>query len=226
MDSKTALVVGGGGLIGGHCLKLLLDRAEYGRVVALGRRRLKLEHPKLVQHVVDFDKRETFEPFLKTDDVFSCVGTTRAKSHDEESYYKADFDVPYDIARLSVESGAKRFLIVTSVGADSKARSFYLRLKGEIEAAVSKLPFEAVHLFRPSLLLGARTEQRRFEGFIQGLAPVFSLVCKGPLSRYAPVSGETVAAAMVAAALSDPRGIHVHEYDSILALARSAGARN
>ena len=44
--------------------------------------------------------------------------------------------------------------MVSSVGADASTRNFYLRTKADMEAAISSMPFHAVHIFRPSLLFG------------------------------------------------------------------------
>src|SRR3982751_6703095 len=49
---RTALLLGATGLVGGHCLDLLLNDSAYGKVFALGRRLTSREHPKLEQHVV------------------------------------------------------------------------------------------------------------------------------------------------------------------------------
>ena len=56
MNTRTALLLGATGLVGGHCLDLLLADATYEAVVTLGRRPLRHAHPKLTHHVVDFDR--------------------------------------------------------------------------------------------------------------------------------------------------------------------------
>jgi uncharacterized protein YbjT (DUF2867 family) len=218
---KTALIVGATGLIGGLCLPLLLAEERYERVVVLTRSPLALDHPKLSAHVVDFDRPESYQDFAKADDVFSCVGTTRAKTPSREDYRKIDFGIPVAVAKYTLERGARRVLLVSSVGADPKSRLFYPRLKGEVEEAVSKLPFEAAHIFRPSLLLGRRNDSRPGEGAMIRLSPLYSWLFAGPFRKSHPIQAEEVARAMVRAAQSDARGIHIHEYDSILRLAAS-----
>ena len=203
-------------MVGGFCLKELLQGKHYARVKILVRRPLDLRHPKLEQHIVDFDRRETFENLLAADDAFSCLGTTRAKTSSRELYRSIDFDIPCKIARLAIERGAKRLSIVSSVGADPKSPFFYPRLKGEIDQEVARLPFEAVHIFRPSLLLGRRDESRLTEKLMQRAAPLYAWLCVGPWRRYRPIRAEAVAQAMVRAALSDEGGVQIHEFSRIM----------
>ncbi len=74
--SRTALVAGASGLVGGHLLQLLLADAAYARVVTLGRRQLAAQHPKLEQRVVDFGTLDDRADLPRTDDAFCCLGTT------------------------------------------------------------------------------------------------------------------------------------------------------
>ena len=53
-------------------------------------------------------------------------------------------------------AGATRFVVVSSVGASSNSKKFYLRTKGEMEEAVTDLGFASVDILQPSLLLGPR----------------------------------------------------------------------
>ena len=61
---KTALIAGASGLTGGYCLHLLLHDDAYDQVIALNRRTLPTEHPKLTQHIVDFDRLQAFPEAL------------------------------------------------------------------------------------------------------------------------------------------------------------------
>ncbi|HEX8436671.1 NAD-dependent epimerase/dehydratase family protein, partial [Archangium sp.] len=53
-QTRTAVVAGASGLIGSHLLDALLEDSRYREVHSLGRRPLPKQHPKLVQHTVDF----------------------------------------------------------------------------------------------------------------------------------------------------------------------------
>lgn len=210
--ARTALLLGASGLVGGHVLRRLLADEAYERVTTLVRRPLGLDHPKLDERVSDFDR------VVLADDVFSCLGTTSRKTPSQEDYRRVDFDLPLAVARRAAEHGAKRLLLVSSVGADARSSAFYLRLKGELDEAAAALPFEAVHLFRPSFLIGERAERRPGEAVMVALAPLFSGLLFGPLRKYRALRAETVANAMVRAALSDSSGLQLYEFDRIQTL--------
>jgi uncharacterized protein YbjT (DUF2867 family) len=218
LSARTALLLGGSGLVGGFCLRALLEEDAYGRVISLGRRSLATEHPKLTQVVARFERPESFAEAARSDDVFSCLGTTSRKTPSRADYRRIDFDIPLAVARLALKRGAKRLMLVSSAGADARSPFFYPRLKGELDEAVSALGFEAVHIMRPSFLLGVRGESRPGEAAALALLPPLSPLFIGPLRRYRPISAETVGRAIVRAALGTRTGAMIHEFDSIEAL--------
>jgi uncharacterized protein YbjT (DUF2867 family) len=219
--TKTALIAGATGLVGGHCLVRLLRAPEYGRVVALTRRPLATTDPKLEQRVVEFDQlgREGFD-FPQVDDVFCCLGTTIKVAGSQPAFRQVDFVYVVSLASLALGRGAKQFLLVSSLGANPKSPIFYSRVKGETEAAVSALPFEGRQIFRPSILVGERREQRPGEragiAVMRGMA--FAML--GPLRKYRPIAAATVANAMVRVAVQAPRGVNVYESDALERLGR------
>lgn len=218
-DARTALILGATGLVGGHCLKLLLEDAAYGKVIAPGRRKMPMEHAKLEQHVIDFDRLDEAADLFKATDVFCCLGTTIKKAGSQAAFYKIDFTYVYESAKLAQENGAQQFLLVSALGADTGSRIFYNRVKGEVEAAVSSLPFRGVQIFRPSLLLGQRDEFRRGEQIAERAAKIFSFIFVGPLKKYRPIHARYVARAMVRIAREQPSGVNIFESEAIRALA-------
>lgn len=212
--SRTALIAGASGLVGGHLLRHLLAAEAWDRVVTLGRRTLDEDHPKLDQVLVDFDHLDA-RPFPESDDAFCCLGTTIKKAGSEEAFRRVDYDYVLDFARRAREHGASQFLVVSALGANADSRLFYNRVKGEMERAVADLDYEAVQIVRPSLLLGerdvARPKEKIAEAFTKPLRPFLS----GPLRKYRPIHGDTVAAAMVNAAQQRRPGVHVFESDEL-----------
>jgi uncharacterized protein YbjT (DUF2867 family) len=213
--SRTALLLRATGLVGGHCLDLLLAEPAYARVVVLGRRLLPREHPELEQHRVDFDRLAEHAERFAVDDVFCCLGTTIGKAGSQEAFRKVDLVYPHEAARLAVEQGARQFLLVSALGADPTSRVFYNRVKGEAELAVQGLPFERVVIVRPSLLLGGRAEFRLGERVAEIVSRPLAPLLRGPLARYRPVEAWTVAAALVRLALDERPGIRVVESDQL-----------
>ena len=212
---RTALLVGATGLVGGHCLRGLLEDDTWSQVVVLARRRLPATHPKLVARLVDFDRLGQLSGFPRVTDVFCALGTTIASAGSQREFHKVDFGYVVETARLASVSGAQQFLLVSSLGADRASNLFYSRVKGEAEEAVRKLPFPSVQIFRPSFLAGARAERRPFErvGIAAFSAISFALV--GPLRRFRPVPAADVARAMIEVARRAPPGVHVWEVDRI-----------
>jgi uncharacterized protein YbjT (DUF2867 family) len=219
--AKTAVLLGASGLVGGYCLQTLLAGTGYARVVLLIRRELAAaRHPRLTQKVVDFDAL-TQTDFAGADDVFCALGTTMRKAGSQQAFRRVDIDYPLTAARLSRQAGARQFLLVSSVGANAAAKNFYLRTKGEVEEEIDKLGFNAVHIFRPSLLLGKREEFRLGERITIAVAPLLNFALVGGMRRYRAISAASVGKAMVAAAEQDKSGTSLYEYEEIRRLAAS-----
>ncbi|HEX7243690.1 MAG TPA: oxidoreductase [Longimicrobiaceae bacterium] len=216
---RTALLLGATGLVGGHCLDLLLADDAYGHVTVVGRRPVSREHPKLRQHTVDFDRlADSAALFDDARDVFCCLGTTIRAAGSREAFRRVDLEYPREAAELASRAGAERFLLVSAMGADPGSRVFYNRVKGEAEEAVRALPFREVVILRPSLLMGERTERRPAEALAQRMMGPLSFLLSGPLLKYRPVEGRTVARAMVRLAKAGGTGARVVESDEIAAV--------
>lgn len=215
---RSALVLGATGLVGDHCLELLLEDDRYSRVRVLTRRPLTRRHRKLEVFQVDFEALEERPELFRVDDVFCCLGTTMARAGSEAAFRRVDHDYPVQAAELAVAEGADQFLLVSAIGADPQSSIFYNRVKGEVEVAVKRLPFRAVWVLRPSLLLGEREELRVGEKLASVVSRPLAPIMVGRLRRYRPVEARDVAAAMVRLAELDGTG-GVVESDEIAALA-------
>jgi len=219
--SRTALVAGASGLVGGHLLQFLLADAGYTSVVTLARRQLAPRHPKLEQRIVDFGSIDALSNLPNADLVFCCLGTMIKTAGSQEAFRKVDYDYVLGLARAGQRAGAAQFLLVSALGADPASRIFYSRVKGEIEAAVRRLPYQGIQIFRPSFLMGDRAQVRLAERLAVPLARAVAPLLVGPLRRYRPIEAADVARAMVQIAKEAPRGPNVFEYDGIIAAARS-----
>ena len=197
VPKKTALLVGGSGLIGGHCLDYLLNDNHYSQVIALGRTPLSIKHPKLIQIQINFDHIKDHLSKIKTNDVYCCLGTTIKKAGSRKAFHTVDCSYPSEIAKLCIANGAEQFLLVSALGANQNSVLFYNRVKGEVEQAVSQYGFQGVYIFRPSLLLGKRPERRPLEELWGALSNSFSFGFKGIFKKYKPIQGKAVAFSMV-----------------------------
>lgn len=217
--ARTALIAGASGLVGGHLLRILLESPEYQQVTALGRRSLNLTHAKLNQQVVDFHH---LDPALfRVDDIFCCLGTTIKQAGSQAAFREVDLEYPLSLGRLAKAAGARTYLLVSSMGADTHSRFFYNRVKGEAEEGLKALSLPALHIFRPSLLLGQRQARRLGEE----IATVIIKPFMGLMGKYRPIAGVDVARAMYNVARREVPGIHTYESNGVAALAQNEAAR-
>ena len=223
MQQQTAVVIGATGMIGEMVTKLLLQDDAFNKVRILVRKPVLLQHPKLETELVNFADLNDFKNKLGSGDcIFSCIGTTQKNvKRNNELYRSIDYDIPLNAANFGKAAGFQSFSIVSSVGADPASSNFYLRLKGELEDAISTVGFNSLHIFRPSMLLGKRTEYRFGENILQGTFKALSVLLFGPFKKYKAIQGAVVAAAMVNAAKQEVEGKFLYEYDAIELLAKS-----
>lgn len=205
---KTALIAGSTGLIGKQLLQLLLDSSHYAKVKAITRKPLSIQHPKLENIVIDFETMIQHSTALQADDVFCCLGTTIRIAKTKEAFRKVDFDYPVALAKTSRSLGASQYFLISALGADKNSSVFYNRVKGEVEEAIQTISFPAFHVFRPSLLLGDRTEERAGEGAATTFFKIFGFMI--PL-KYKAIESIKVARAMIAIAIKEQGGFQIHE---------------
>jgi uncharacterized protein YbjT (DUF2867 family) len=212
---KTALIAGASGLVGNWCLRLLLQSKRYTKVIAVGRQVLPMQHPKLQQLIVDFNRLDNYRHSLIADDIYCCLGTTLKQAGSKENFYLVDFTYVRKLAAITSANFASQFLVVSSLGANPSSPIFYSKVKGQMEEAVKPMPFLAVHIFQPSLLLGPRPQKRFGEQLAQAVLPRLNFLFRGPLKKYRPVRAEMVARAMLQAAMQDGAGVCLHPPDKI-----------
>lgn len=213
--SKTALLLGSTGLVGSRVLNYLLDNKDYKTIKVISRRSLNNNSDKIIEYISGFDNLDTIGEAFECDDVFCCLGTTIKNAGSQENFRKVDYEYPAAAADYAFRKGAKRYAIISSIGADKSSGNFYLRVKGEIEAKLSGVGFTSLIILRPSLLLGDRKEERTGEKIGAVLSGIFSFMFIGKLKKYKPVTAEKVALAMIKFAGSNNKGIKTVESDEI-----------
>ena len=202
----SVVITGGSGVVGARALSLLLARDDVSAVTALGRRALSVTHPKLTSKVVDLQSVPRMAAEIPEGVTLAvcCLGTTMKQAGSKEAFRAVDHDAVVAFGEAALQRGAKRFVLVSSLGADAGAGGFYLKTKGEAEEALARLGFAQLTVLRPSILDdgGTRTENRIGERIALPLArAVFAVV--GKTRRYAPIPIDTVARALVRVAFDD-----------------------
>ena len=208
--SHKVILVGGSGLIGSHLLQALIKSTEVSEIVLLLRKPLNISDKKIKQLLVNFDNLSNYKADLQGDIIFSCLGTTKSLSPDADVYRKIDLEYPLQLAKIGIENGASQFHIVSSLGANSKSSNGYLRLKGDLEEELKKLPFKSLHIYQPSLLTGLRKEFRFGEKVAFAIFGLIDPLLIGPLRKYRSIKAETVAGAMLKQSLKELRGIFTY----------------
>lgn len=209
---KAALLAGGTGLIGSQLLKLLIADERYTKVKCLTRNKLPVEHEKISIIQTDGSNINDVADSLQADDVFCCLGTTIKKAKTKEAFKKIDFEYPLQLANLTKASGAKQFLLVSALGADAHSSVFYNQVKGEVEAAIEAVGFSAFHIFRPSLLLGPRAEERSAEDAAKVFFRLFGFLIP---RKFKAIDSAKVANAMWQMAKKEESGKFVYESQSL-----------
>jgi uncharacterized protein YbjT (DUF2867 family) len=204
---RTAVIAGATGLVGGCVLAQVIASTDYQRLILPTRRIPTLSDPRIEPRAARYDALDDVLADLRGlgSDVYCCLGTTIRKAGSQAAFRAVDFDAVLALARWARRARARRFLLISAMGADAQSRVFYNRVKGEAEDAVRRDGPASVVILRPGLLDGARSEFRFGERL--GLALTRPIRALLPASLR-PVRAEDVAASMIhAAQVEDPPAV-------------------
>lgn len=215
---KTAIILGATGLTGGFLLSILLGLDHYKKVILFSRSSVGFTYPKLEENLIDLLKLEAHSEKFKADEVFCCIGTTKAKTPNKETYKKIDYGIPLSAAKLCKENSIPTFIVISALGANATSGVFYNRVKGEMEEDVLKCTIPKTHIMQPSVIGGEREERRIGEWVFKKLFGLFNLLLVGPLKKYRSIAPKTIAKAMVWLANHDHDAIRI-ESDRIQKIA-------
>jgi uncharacterized protein YbjT (DUF2867 family) len=217
--SKKVIIAGASGLIGSKLLDILLQKPDYDEILILVRKELPIEHQKLVQLVIDFDKLDEHTASINGHAIFCCLGSTRKKTPDLAVYRKIDHDYPVKLAQLGKQNGVEQYHLVSALGANSSSSNFYTKMKGETEDDIQKVGLKCLHIYEPSLLTGDRAEYRPTERIATILMKVIDPLLVGGLKKYRSIPAQTVALAMFNESVKNGEGVFIHPSDKIKLLA-------
>ena len=191
---KTSIVLGASGLIGRFLILELLKKSN--KVIAILRN--DEAFPNDVEKlIINFDEFINNGNLPSCDQIFICIGTTIKQAGSKEEFKKVDYRYAYKFAKKALEVKASEIHLVSSVGADSKSNNFYLKTKGQIEDAILDLKFEYTRIYRPSLLMGKRSETRLLEKLGQLTSPLLNNFLLGNMKKYRSIDAKKVARSMV-----------------------------
>ena len=216
--TKSIIILGASGLIGQAVLNQALENSQIEQIIILVRKSLFLNHPKLIEVITDFKNLKELETQINGDALICCLGTTRKKTPNLEEYRAIDFGLTLGIAKIAKANNFQQIHLISAIGADIKSNIFYSRLKGETERAIIDLQFPQTIIYRPSLLIGKRTEFRFGELIAQKLAPLFDLFLQSSLKKYHSISANIISKALINRVLLDGERVEIKEYNQIHSL--------
>ena len=124
---KTALVIGATGMVGTQLVQLLLKENRFQKVIVFTRRTLQIVNPRLEEHLVDFEKPESWQQLVKGDVFFSTLGTTLKQAGGKDGQYKVDYTYQYRFAQAAAMNKVPVYVLVSSASANPDSKIFYTR---------------------------------------------------------------------------------------------------
>ncbi|HVR91152.1 MAG TPA: NAD(P)H-binding protein [Novosphingobium sp.] len=216
-------LVGASGLVGSRLIRLAVGRGDI-RIVAIARGEIPLPKGARMEVLVADPSGWGDAIAAAHADVLVCaLGTTwRKADKDEEAFRAVDQHLVLAVAKAAKAAGIRQFIAVSSAGADLASKTFYLRVKGEVEYALGKVGIPRLDILRPGLLRGPRAERRPAERLAQVASPFADLLLHGQFSKYRSIKADTIARAIVGLTREKPAGRFIFEHDAILRAARRA----
>ncbi|MCF8273034.1 MAG: NAD(P)H-binding protein [Flavobacteriaceae bacterium] len=195
--AKTAIIIGATGLTGSLLLQRLLDDDRYQTIKLFSRNSCNINHSKIEEHLIDLFELEKHQDLFNADEVFCCIGTTKAKTPDESTYLKIDYEIPVNLARICAKNRIDTFVVISALGANKKSKLFYNRTKGRMEEDVLRQKIKNTYILQPSLITGNRSEIR----FAEKVAKIFMAVLNpfliGNLKKYQSIHAKNIVNTMI-----------------------------
>ena len=190
---KTVIILGATGLTGGILLKRLMKDESVTTIKLFSRSSSNVKNPKVEEYLIDMFQLENETERFTGDIVYCCIGTTKSKTPDKETYKKIDYGIPLKAAKLAKQNAIKTFVVISALGANPDSNMFYNKVKGEMERDVLQQNISKTYILQPSLIGGDRSENRMGESIAQFFAKVFGFLIP---KKYKMIEPETIAKAM------------------------------
>ena len=201
MDGKSALIVGATGLVGRELVSLLLDDGYYEEIIIAGRRSIGIKDDRLKEVIFEIDEFDQNKSQISATHYYCCIGTTMKHAGSKDAFLKVDHDYPIELAQhAKTDPKFKKFVLVSSYGANADSGIFYNHVKGQTEEDLKKLGLNRLLIFQPSLLLGKRDDFRFFEEAAKTVSSILTFFIIGTRLRFWAIEGSDVAKAMLFAA--------------------------
>lgn len=194
---KTAIILGATGLTGGLLLDQLIKDERYETIKLFSRSKIDHLPKKVNQYIGDLLDIHQFKENFTADEVYCCIGTTKAKTPDKALYKKIDYGIPVNAAKLAKENNIDTFIVISALGANANSNVFYNKTKGEMEQDVLQQNISNTFILRPSLIGGDRKEKRTLENIGITVFKIVQPLFFGKLKKYKITDPKNMAKAMI-----------------------------
>lgn len=194
----SMIIAGSTGLVGQSVLDIALEVESISHIYSLSRDPLEIEHQKLTQWLDPELNPPDFDTLLQSPNIgVIALGTTLKKAGTKDKLHAIDVELVIKVAKKMQSLGVQHIIIVSCLGASTKAASHYLRCKGEMEMAVQQLNFVKTTFVQPGPLAGPRKEQRKNEKLLLCLMKIIDPLLIGTLANYKSIESINVARAII-----------------------------
>ena len=140
-----------------------------------------------------FSDLSNFTSLFNTSDIIiNCVGILNEEG--DQTFKKLHIDIPEKLAILAKKNGVKKFIHISSIGANPKSDSKYSKSKGIAEAKILKAFPEAI-ILRPSIVFGSEDQFFNLFSQISSISPILPIV--GGNTKFQPVYVDDIAKMVV-----------------------------
>lgn len=225
-DPARVALVGASGLVGREIVAEALRRNHVNLNVIVRHRPEWLAAAPVPVFVENPSRWNRVLQDIRPDVLICALGTTwRKAGRDEQAFRAVDHQLVVATAQAARKHGATRMVVVSAVGAAPASRSFYLRVKGEMERDLATLDFARLDILRPGLLRGTRQGDFRLTERVAAiLSPLTDGVLLGSARRYRSISARTVAQAALTLSQASEEGVRVFYNDAMRQLAGATAA--
>lgn len=202
MEKQNVILVGQSGMIGGLVAKQILAQEKWN-LISIQRRKDRSLSSKITQE--DLNNIDHIK--AHAEHIVVCIGTTIKKAGTLKKFESIDKDLVFKIAKWAIRNNIPHIHIISSIGADVNSSNYYLKTKGEMEHEVSKLPFNSITFYQPSLLIPYQRKEFRWNEYLP-LPFLWILKYIGPMKKYQPVHPLRFANFIIKDLLCTTKGIH------------------
>lgn len=203
-----AVIIGGTGAVGKELVSQLSQHQDIEEIIVISRRKLNMAEQfpesekfqinasKIHVAVVDFsDLEKQLKSIIPENSLaFMTLGTTQKIAGSKERFKAIDYGYALSFAKACKDCDVQVLGVLTALGANPKSKSYYSKIKGEIENDISALNINSLYFFQPSLLLGRPKDGRAKEIWAERLlTPILNFIPKA----VRPIHTQAVARAMV-----------------------------